>query len=459
MTVLEIIIASFGVTNLVLTWFVIFPLHQPTTVLNWIVKVTICGLSPVLFLLGIATLATGSVLNSVPVMVAGGLSAALYLMYILAATRSLPDSEGCENVFGKQWNDKINAVRKSYMLKRRYVFVLPKCGDPIVSRNVAFYTIPGTNRQLLCDVWQPPEDIAPSGIAFIYLHGSAWTHLDKDCGTRTFFRHLANQGHVIMDVAYRLFPETDFKGMVYDTKHAIAWLKSSASTYRINPDKVVVGGGSAGAHLALLAAYTYKNTELTPPDLQNCDLSVRGVISLYGQSELSATYYHTAQHLVKHSALAAKKGNKSGVMPGWIRKRMGADFHRLQFDKNVEPGMLCPLLGGCPDEIPEAYALFSPISHVHENCPMTLMIHGEHDILAPLEAIRSLYKKLDAAGVPVILQTIAKTDHAFDLVLPKISPSAHNAIYHAERFLAMIESNDLRATNNRHFELDTSYAI
>jgi acetyl esterase/lipase len=78
-----------------------------------------------------------------------------------------------------------------------------------LKQNLPFATIPGSERQLLCDLWQPPENVPPSGLAFIYMHGSAWYLLDKDVGTRPFFSHLAAQGHVVMDVAYRLAPETD----------------------------------------------------------------------------------------------------------------------------------------------------------------------------------------------------------------------------------------------------------
>lgn len=56
----------------------------------------------------------------------------------------------------------------------------------------------------------------------MYLHGSAWYLLDKDYGTRPFSRHLAAQGHVIMDVAYRLCPEVDIYEMVGDVKRAVA---------------------------------------------------------------------------------------------------------------------------------------------------------------------------------------------------------------------------------------------
>ena len=88
------------------------------------------------------------------------------------------------------------------------------------------------------------------------LHGGAWYMLDKDFFTRPFFRHLAAQGHVVMDVAYRLYPETDMLGMVGDAKRAIAWMKAQGPAYGVNPERVVVAGGSAGGYLALLAAYT-----------------------------------------------------------------------------------------------------------------------------------------------------------------------------------------------------------
>ena len=160
-----------------------------------------------------------------------------------------------------------------------------------------------------------------------------------------------------MDVANRLFPEADLMGMVFDTKHAIAWMKANATKYAINPRRIIIGGGSSGAHLALLAAYTASNKQFTPPDLDDNDISVHGVISLYGQSDLVATYFHTSQHLSKTSALGKKNDSHSGGMPPWVHKKMGESIHRLGFDKGVEPGMLVPMLGGTPEEKPETFAL------------------------------------------------------------------------------------------------------
>ena len=388
--------------------------------------------------MGVLTASFGVILNSWPAIAIGSSGALLYLIHIFKITRAPALSTGLEKAFGAQKDNRIHLERKNHFLRNRYVVKLPDAPDPIFTQNISFHTIAGTNRELLCDIWQPPNNIRHSGLAFIYLHGSAWTALDKDFGTRFFFRHLASQGHVIMDVAYRLFPETDFMGMVYDAKYAIAWMKANAAAYGIAPGSIVIGGGSAGAHIALLAAYTSQNRQFTPTDLEKVDLGVKGVISFYGQADLKATYYHTCQHLTDRSALAKKNKGSAVMMPQWIRRRLGKNYHRLGFDKEAEPGQLAPILGGNPDEKSEAYSLFSPVTHVHKDCPPTLIIHGEQDILAPVKAIRHLYSQLTAAGVPAAMQLVPQTDHGFDLILPRISPSAHNANYETERFLALM---------------------
>ncbi|MCU7551383.1 alpha/beta hydrolase [Chitinophagaceae bacterium LB-8] len=432
----EILIIFLASVNLLITRFALVRLRQPTTVPLWLIKVFTSALSPLLFAFSLFVSAIGLVFYSTPVIIISGCSVFLYLIHIVQTTRAPDVSTGLKNMFDDNSESRMEPERKSLLLSKRYVLWLPKSPEPIFEQDIPFYTIPGKDRSLLCDIWQPPKNIKHSGLAFIYLHGSAWTMLDKDYGTRTFFRHLASEGHVIMDVAYRLFPEADFMGMVHDTKHAIAWMKANAATYGINPERIIIGGGSAGAHLAMLAAYTATSKLLTPVDLQQVDLRVHGVISLYGQSDLVATYYHTCQHLTTHSALSKK--NKSGGMPSWIQKRMGKDFHRLGFDKDAEAGMLTPMLGGTPDEKPEAYSLFSPITYVHQDCPATLIIHGKQDILAPVKAIRQLHSCLKEVGVPVAMHLIPQTDHGFDNILPKISPAAHNAIYDVERFLAIM---------------------
>jgi acetyl esterase/lipase len=315
------------------------------------------------------------------------------------------------------------------MLKRRWNLGLPRTGEPRWERDIPFWTIPceattanGKERKLLCDVWQPPAGVARSGLAFIYLHGSAWYLLDKDFGTRPMFRHLAAQGHVIMDVAYRLCPEVDIYGMIGDVKHAMAWMKANAARYQVNPERIVLGGGSAGAHLALLAAYAPHHPQLTPPDVQGCDLSARAVVSYYGPTDLRAAYEHMHQDLFK-SMPKVEIG-----LPGAADK---------QKDMN-QVGRLDTLLGGHPDEIPAIYELASPVCHVHPGCPPTFLIQGTIDHIVPVAATRELHRKLVECGVTAVNIIYPRTSHAFDLLVPKVSPPAQAALYHLERFLALM---------------------
>ncbi|WP_211297993.1 alpha/beta hydrolase [Flagellimonas meridianipacifica] len=408
----------------------------------WAIKIFASALSPFLFLTGLLIAVLGIVFPSGLLIAIGGSGALLFLVHITKITQS--PSTGFENTFGREYVTKIPKNRKSFFLPKRYVLWLPKSPEANFEADISFYTLPNSERKLLCDIWQPPSHIEPSGLAFIYLHGSAWAVWDKDGGTRKLFRHLTAQGHVIMDVAYLLFPETNFMGMVHDVKHAVNWMKNHADIYGIDPNRIVLGGASAGGHLALLAAYTSGNDVFSPSDLKGLDLSVSGVISLYGPTDLVATYYHCGQDMVHKKKSQKKEMEKTAEIPLWVQKMVGKQIRRLGFDKDVEPGMLEPMLDGSPMKKSEAYAQFSPISYVHKDCPDTMLIQGEHDIITSPKATLELYFELIEKKVPAVLHMLSQTDHAFDLILPKISPSAHSAIYDIERFLAlMVHKNHL----------------
>ena len=62
--------------------------------------------------------------------------------------------------------------------------------------------------------------------------------------------------------------------------------------------------------------------------------------------------------------------------------------------------------------------------------------HGRHLRHEPLGAPAASH--LQAAGVPSVLVEFPNSDHAFDLVLPHISPAAQAATYDVERFLALM---------------------
>src|SRR5829696_3776497 len=397
----------------------------------WILRLLAEAMTPFIALSGAVAAGLSLLARSPMAIFTGMLGAVAAVRDVRRVTAPHP---GFAQAFGTAWERAIAPEQQTGMLKRRWTWHLPAAPEPQCQRDVPFWSLPDADRRLLCDLWQPPLGVALSGLALVYLHGGAWSLLDKDFFTRPYFRHLAAQGHVVMDVAYRLYPETDMLGMVGDAKRAIAWMKAQGPAYGVDPERVIVAGGSAGGYLALLAAYTPRDGALTPDDVGETDLSVRAVISCYGPTDLRAYYDHTRQNIWGHLGQATET-HPPGPL---IRGVFGTSYERLGLGKSGAVGAMEPLVGGTPETVPDLYALFSPITHVQPDCPSTLLIQGKDDVIAPVRATNLLFEQLVAAGVPAANIVFPHAEHGFDLVLPRWSPAAQTAWYYQERFLALM---------------------
>jgi acetyl esterase/lipase len=373
------------------------------------------ALSPYWAIMGAVGAVLGWVYDALWAVPMGIVGAGWMTWYVWRCTR---DHNGFEKAFGAGWKDQILPEQAKHMVKRRWSFFLKMKAspEPLWERDISFWTIPDTDRQLLCDIWRP-ADGKTTGLAYVFLHGSAWAIGDKDMLTRPFFRHLAAQGHIVMDVAYRLIPEVDIYGMVGDAKRAVAWIKANADRYGVDPEKIVLGGGSAGAHIALLAGYTPEHPELTPDDLKQADLSVCGMITYYPPTDLVA---------------GSKRYNNKRQPPVPLGTKADPKNPMLY------AGRLDILLGGYPEDVPDMYRLACPTTHIHPGSPPTLSLRGDRDSLNPIEGNQELYAKLVESGVPAIDVVFPWTEHAFDLALPQINPAAQSALYDVDRFLALM---------------------
>jgi acetyl esterase/lipase len=327
-----------------------------------------------------------------------------------------------EKAFGPGWSDLISPQQAKQMLKRRWhLFVNMKTSPkPILEKDLAFWKVEGSAREILCDMWRPANGNV-SGLAFIFFHGSGWAAGDKDFGTRPFFYHLVAQGHTVMDVAYRLCPEVQLNDMVGDVKRAVAWMKVNAEEYGVNPGKIVLAGGSAGAHVAMLGAYTPNHSDFTPEELKDVDLSVCGMVAYYAPVDLAAGY------------IPWRKANPNSDLPA---PPIGTKIESREAFKYA--GRMDILLGGSPEEVPDKYKMAAPITHVHSETPPTLLFQGATDVLVPVKPTEALYSKLIQAGVPAVMVIFPTTEHMFDFMFPQFSPPAQSALYDVDRFLALL---------------------
>ncbi len=393
------------------------PKDTALNTLIWIPKMIGAAISPLLGIAGLIGSLVGLLSRDWDLSFAGFLGAGLNARFM----EEIPDGrDQFRSVFGSDLNGPL-PVQTSGQVDFQPDLVIghkPKSGKPFVA-----------------DLWQPHADSPRSGLGVIYSHGSGWRVGDKDMLTRPFFRSLAEKGHVVLDIAYSLYPEADMQTMVSEVNQAILWTKEKGQTYGINPDRIVLMGGSAGAHLSLLAAYTPGQPEFQPTQKEG-DTSVRGVVAFYPAVDIREMYVQTQSQLAQPTRPIDNVANAMfdrifELHPDPSTKQSGQGTEHENYLVNI--------LGGSLEEIPEIYDLLSPITHVSKDCPPTLLLQGSDDVFDLAAPVRRFHQALQEAGVPVVLVEYPHTEHGFDLILPQISPVAQAATREVERFLALME--------------------
>jgi acetyl esterase/lipase len=230
----------------------------------------------------------------------------------------------------------------------------------------------GGGRDLLCNVYRPPAaTVSGPAPAVLLVHGGAWHQGDR-MQLHGYGILLGRAGFVCVASEYRLVPESPWPAQIHDVKAAIRWMRANADELGIHPDRIVIEGNSAGAHLALVAAGTPGLAEFEG-DGGNAGVptAVAAVIAIYPPTRF----------FVKSSP------------------RGGSPLRALTEDLSEEAAVAA-----------------SPLSYVSAQFPPTLLIHGSADETVPVGASLVMYEALAAAGVPTDMHIYAEQPHAFDAI-------------------------------------------
>src|ERR1700677_4162121 len=87
----------------------------------------------------------------------------------------------------------------------------------------------------------------------ICVHGGGWMEGNKNSIDLT---HFARAGYFAVSIDYRLSPVAKWPAQIQDCKRAVRWLRANAAQYNVDPARIGLWGGSAGAHLVDLIATT-----------------------------------------------------------------------------------------------------------------------------------------------------------------------------------------------------------
>lgn len=117
---------------------------------------------------------------------------------------------------------------------------------PAGTREIAY----GTDSKQKLDLTLPVN--ATRAPLVLFVHGGGWSIGDKRSGAGAKAAHFNSRGWAFASINYRLVPQATVEQQAADVAAAIAWARANAATHGLDPDRLVLMGHSAGAHLAAL---------------------------------------------------------------------------------------------------------------------------------------------------------------------------------------------------------------
>jgi acetyl esterase/lipase len=247
-------------------------------------------------------------------------------------------------------------------------------------KDIAFARVGGSDLKL--DVYRPPS--ASTRTAILYLHGGGWR-----AGTREMMRPdaraMAELGFVGLPVQYRLVGQAPWPAQLHDLKAAIRWARAHAAELEVDPSRIVLWGSSAGAQLALLAAGTRD-----VPELEG-ELGPLGVSSAV--AAVIAVHAPTSFHV------------------GDAGERFSTPAKSLLGDGASE----------------ERARTASPLAHVREGFPPTLLLHGTQDRMVHHSASERMLAALRDVRAPADLHLFHGHTHGF-AALPSVRAAIANEV-------------------------------
>lgn len=228
----------------------------------------------------------------------------------------------------------------------------------------------------LLDVIEPHQSGSRRPI-LLQIHGGGWIFGEKHQQGQPLMHELAMRDWVCFAPNYRLGPRATFPAQIVDVKRALAWVREHAQEYGGDPDFICITGGSAGGHLAALAALTPGDPAFQP-GFEEADTRLAACVPFYGVFDF-------------------------------------LDRQGIRGAAAMEPFLEKYLFKCSPADDRELWESASPLSRIHEDAPPFLVLQGSGDSLVFVEEARAFVEALrEKSRSQVLYAEFPGAQHAFD---------------------------------------------
>ncbi|MGD8320089.1 MAG: alpha/beta hydrolase [Gemmatimonadota bacterium] len=223
-------------------------------------------------------------------------------------------------------------------------------------------------RPLSLDLYVPQGEPGPSPI-FVFFHGGGWVTGSKEAASLHLLPWMI-MGWAVANVEYRLAREALAPTAAWDARRALRWVVDHAADNGLDADRIVLGGMSSGAHLALLTGMGAELPSAAGEDRTPVSaVRASAVVNWFGISDVAALL--------------------QGERPRAYARRW---------------------IGRRPDGLRLAEQL-SPLRWVGRSTPPVMSIHGDRDPTVPYDQSLRLREALERVGVSNRLLTVPDAGH------------------------------------------------